>query len=203
MREIAPGLVHWTAHHTGIGLEVSSYLLAERGVMLNPMLPPEGLEPLQTGPVPPTDIVLTNRLHVRGVPDLVEVFGCGLYVPEAGVDEVRARGLDAHGYAPGDELPGGMVAHEVGVISPDETALHIPWARAIAFADGLIRVGDGPLSFVPDGLMGDDPEAVKAGLVEALTRLLELEPRHLLLAHGDPVVEDGAEALREFLAGRR
>lgn len=208
MREIAPGIVHWTARHPNIGEEVSSYLLARAhsgeargsgGVLLNPMLPPDGLEALREGPAPPSDVVLTNRHHVRDVPRYVEAFGCRVYVPAAGVQEVREGGLDAVGYAPGDELPGGMEALEVGVLSADEIALHVPWARAIAFADGLIRQGDGPLAFVPDHLLGPDPEGVKTGLLERFEALAELEPEHLLLAHGEPVVGGGAGALRDFV----
>lgn len=205
MHEIAPGLVHWSVPHPRIGQDVDSFMLAERGVLLNPMLPPDGLEPLRTGPAPPTDIVLTNRHHVRDTPAFVEAFGCGVHVPQAGVEEVRAGGLDAVGYAPGDALPGGMTALEVGAISADEAALHIPWASAIAFADGLVREGgaDGPLGFVPDALIGDDPPGVKRALLDAFERLASLQPRHLLLAHGHPVVGDGEDALRDFVAARR
>ena len=205
MHEIAPGLVHWSVPHAGIGQDVDSFLLAERGVLLNPMLPPDGLEPLRTGPAPPIDVVLTNRLHVRDTAAFVEAFGCAVHVPQAGVEEVRNRGLNAHGYAPGEALPGGMIALEVGAISADEAALHIPWASAVAFADGLVRAGggDGPLAFVPDSLIGDDPPAVKRGLLDAFERLAALEPRHLLLAHGHPVVGDGAGALRDFIVANR
>jgi len=52
MHEIAPGVVHWSVPHPRIGQDVDSFLLAERGVLLNPMLPPDGLEPLRTGPWP-------------------------------------------------------------------------------------------------------------------------------------------------------
>jgi hypothetical protein len=52
---------------------------------------------------------------------------------------------------------------------------------------------------VPDGLMGDDPEAVKEGLHDSYSRLLKLDFDHLLLAHGLPVVGDGKEQLRSFL----
>jgi len=205
MHEIAPGVVHWSVPHRRIGQDVDSFLLAERGVLLNPMLPPDGLEPLRTGAAPPTDIVLTNRHHVRDTAAFVEAFGCAVHVPAAGMEAVRAGGLDARGYAPGDELPGGMTAVEVGAISPDEAALHVGWAAAVVFADGLVREGggDGPLAFVPDSLIGDDPEGVKRGLLDAFERLAALEPRHLLLAHGHPVVGDGEGALRDFVAAQR
>ena len=101
----------------------------------------------------------------------------------------------------GDELPGGIVVHEVGAICPDESALHIRGRRALALADGAVR-GDsgGPLSFVPDRFM-DDPEGTKEGLRASYRRLAELDFDHLLLAHGAPFVGDGRAALRAFVAG--
>ena len=49
----------------------------------------------------------------------------------------------------------------------------------------------------PDEFM-DDPEETKAGLRDAYRRLLDLDFDLLLLAHGDPVVTSGKEALRAF-----
>ena len=88
-----------------------------------------------------------------------------------------------------------MTAVEVGGIAPDEGALHIDHGDgAVAIADGVIRgPGGGPLGFVPDGLMGDDPETVKAGLRDSFRGLLERDFDTLLLAHGEPVVGRGAQ----------
>jgi len=47
----------------------------------------------------------------------------------------------------------------------------------------------------------DDPEDTKRALREAYGRLLDLDFHALLLAHGEPIVRDGKEALREFAAG--
>lgn len=112
-------------------------------------------------------------------------------------------GRGAGGYDDGDELPGGGAAIEVGVLSPDEMAIHFPGLHAVAVADGVIRHGDGPLAFVPDELIGADPEAVKAGLRAAFSRIAEEQaPEHLLLAHGPPVVGGATEALLAFADGR-
>ena len=92
---------------------------------------------------------------------------------------------------------------EVASICPDETALYVPWARAVVLADGVIRKGnDGPLDFVPDFLIGSEPETVKQGLLAAFERLLDLEFDTLLLAHGRPLVGDGKEALSRFVSGK-
>jgi hypothetical protein len=98
----------------------------------------------------------------------------------------------------GDELPGGVIAQEVGAICADETALYIPARRALAVADGAVRWEEGgPLAFVPDRFM-DEPERTKEGLRDAYRGLAELDFDHLLLAHGDPFVGNGRAALAAF-----
>ena len=64
-------------------------------------------------------------------------------------------------------------------------------------ADGIVHYRK-ELGFVPDALLGDDPEVVKAGLRAAYSRLLDRDFDHLLFAHGDPVIGGGKEALRRF-----
>jgi hypothetical protein len=76
-------------------------------------------------------------------------------------------------------------------------------------ADGVVRIGeagrgDGPLGFVPDSLLADEPEQVepvKQGLRAACRRLCELDWDTLLLAHGLPLVGDGRDRLRASAAG--
>jgi hypothetical protein len=43
-----------------------------------------------------------------------------------------------------------------------------------------------------------DPERTKAALRDAYRRVAELDFDALLLAHGDPIVRGGREALRDF-----
>jgi glyoxylase-like metal-dependent hydrolase (beta-lactamase superfamily II) len=194
MREIAPGLWHWTAPHDHIGADVSSYFLASERVLLDPMIPDEGIEWLaEHGP--PEHILLTNRHHDRHSWELRERFGCTVHCVRNGMHELEGRG-PAEAFDFGDELPGGIVAYEVNSISPDETALHIPAHRALACADGVIHYGS-ELGFVPERYM-DDPEQTKAGLRDAYARLLELDFDILLLAHGSPCVGGAKAALRRF-----
>jgi hypothetical protein len=82
---------------------------------------------------------------------------------------------------------------------PDDGALHIPSLDALALADTVTRVGD-ELALMPDRYM-DDPPAEKRGIRAGLASLAdELDFRHLLMAHGTPLVGDGRERLREFAA---
>ncbi|MGB8878905.1 MAG: hypothetical protein WCD11_21490 [Solirubrobacteraceae bacterium] len=199
MIEIAPGVWHWTARCASIGAEVSSYYLESERVVIDPMIPPDGLEWfLQRGR--PEHAVLTNRHHDRDAWRLHETFGCVVHCIDNGVYELEGRG-PVEPFLFGDELPGGIAVHEIDAICPDETALHIPRHRALACADGVVRSrGAGELRFVADYLM-DDPERTKQGLRDAYGRLLELDFDLLLLAHGEPVVGGARDALRGFVEG--
>jgi hypothetical protein len=196
VRELAAGLFHWTAKHDHIGFDVSSYYLLEERVLLDPMVPAEGLEWFeQQGP--PEHVLLTNRHHDRNAWRFREAFGCDVHCIRNGLHELEGRGpVDAFDF--GHQLPGGLIAHEVGALCPDETALYIPAHRALACADGVVRwPGSDELVFVPERYM-DDPVQDKAGLRAAYRGLLELDFDTLLFAHGEPLVGGGKDALREF-----
>ncbi len=114
---------------------------------------------------------------------------------------VVARNATAYSGTFGDTLAGGVQARMINTISPDETAFVAEDLRAIVIADGVVDFGQG-LQFVPDNLLGDNPAAVKQGLISAFARLIEeVDFDHLLLAHGDPRVGTGRTDLRDFVAG--
>jgi glyoxylase-like metal-dependent hydrolase (beta-lactamase superfamily II) len=194
MQEIAPGLWHWTAEHDRIGIEVSSHYLEGERVLLDPMIPAQGLDWFEDHG-PPEHVVLTNRHHDRHAWDFQEQFGCTVHCIQNGLYEIEGRG-PVTPFDFGDILPGGAVVHEVGVICPDETALYLPEHRALACADGVVHYG-GDLGFVPEQFM-DDPENTRRGLRLAYAQLLNLDFDVLLLAHGQPLIGGAKEALRRF-----
>lgn len=197
MIEIAPDLWHWTARRASIGAEVSTYYLASDRVLLDPMIPPEGLQWFEQHGRP-EHAVLTNRHHDRDAWRLHEAFGCAVHCIRNGLYELEGRG-PVEAFEFGDELPGGIIVHEIDAICPDETALHIPRHRALACADGVVRWRRADeLGFVPDWLL-DDPGETKDGLRRAYRGLLSLDFDLLLLAHGDPVVGGAKSALRAFV----
>jgi hypothetical protein len=196
MREIGSGIHHWTAVHPTIQIEVSSYYVEPAATLVDPLLPPEGIEWFRSHRAPER-IVLTNRHHYRHSDRFQSEFGCPVLASEPGLHEF-SDGREVEGFAFGDELAEGITAHEVGAICPDETALHIELGDGfLSVADGVINY-DG-LRFVPDNLIGHDPEAVKEGLRDAYRRLLSLDFDGLMCAHGDPIPSGGREALREFV----
>lgn len=199
-RQIVRGLFHWTATHPAIRIPVSSYYLAPERVLLDPLLPsPGGLEWLRRHG-PPEHILLTNRLHSRHSARLVRTFGCIVWCHRSGLSHLGPA-LAARPFVPGDELPGGVRAFRIGVLCPDESALLLPRVRAAAVADGVMRTGSGPLSFVPDELLVDEPARaarVKRGLKAAYRRLAQETFDHLLLAHGNPCLRTGRATLRAW-----
>jgi glyoxylase-like metal-dependent hydrolase (beta-lactamase superfamily II) len=199
MNEIAPGLWHWTVPHDRIRIDVSSYYLAPERVLIDPMVPPEGLEWFEEHGRP-EHLVMSNRHHDRHAWRLREAFGTTVHCVRNGLHEIEGRG-PVEPFDFGAELPGGIVAYEIGAICPDECALHVPAHNALACADGVINEA-GELSFVPEEYM-DEPERTKDGLRAAYRRLLDadLDFDILLLAHGDPVVRGGRQALRRFAEG--
>jgi hypothetical protein len=193
MEEIAPGIRHWKATHPNLGIEVSAYWLPELRLLLDPIAVPDEVEGVE-------HILLSCRHHARDSLEAAERFGATVRAPVTGMHEF-GDDSPVQPYGFGEPLAGGAVtAHQVGGLSPDETALHIPPANALSIADGAIRYGE-ELHFVPDQYM-DDPEKDKAEVRRAMGELADrLDFDVLLLAHGTPYPSGGRDALRAF-AGR-
>jgi hypothetical protein len=194
MDEVIPGILHWKARHPNIGADVSSYLLTGSGTALDPMLPEgEGRDWIGHDV---ERVVLTVRHHRRSAPDL----GVPVLAHRSGLDDLQ--GFEVQGYDAGDEIAPGVRVLPFGRICPDDSVLHIALGPGVlAFGDGIINYGG--IGHPPDQYIGDDPEAVKADIVEGLVPLLDEEFDTLLFAHGEPVPSGGNRVLREFVESRR
>ena len=190
MRELAPGIWHWTAPHPNIGVDVSSYWIPGLKLLLDPLAVPDEVDDVEC-------ILLSCRHHVRDSLEAAERFDATIQAPRTGMhDYPEDTPIQPYDFGIGI-LAGEVTAHEVGGLSPDETALHIPSVHALAIADGAIRYGD-ELHFVPDQYM-DDPEQDKADLKRGFGELADqLDFDVLLLAHGTPYPSGGRDALRRF-----
>lgn len=196
MREIVPGLWHWATEHPNLGQDVSSYYVSGAAAVLDPMVPTGGMAAFDGLPTP-EHVVLSCRHHDRDHARFVDTFGAEFHVSENGAHEYPGEAVTP--FAVGDEIVPGITAVANGPIAPDDTVLAIDVeGGALAFADSLLNSG-GHVGFMPDGLLGDDPEQVRADIADAVKALLDRDFEHVLFAHGDPIVGDGHQALEKFL----
>jgi hypothetical protein len=199
MNEVLPGVLHWTTHHEGIGARVHSHFAVESAALIDPRVPEDGVDAVARYGRPDR-ILLSNRHHLRHSEQFAAAFGCPIRCHEAGLHEF-GDGPDVQPFRFGDEVAPGITALEMGALTPEDTVFRLAAGPgALLFADGLIRNGNGALAFVPDWLMGDDPDGVKEGLLASLRRLLDEDFDALLFAHGEPMAEGGHEALRVFVS---
>jgi hypothetical protein len=125
----------------------------------------------------PTAVVVLKPDHVRDVDYFVEryripAFGPSLFWPDD-VPRTRLEPIE-----PGSKLPGGLVALYDGR-GKQETPLWLPEQQALVFADaltsqgGVLRVWATPWH--------------EERVIPALTNLLDLPFKHVIVSHGEPV----------------
>jgi hypothetical protein len=102
MREILPGVHHWTALREGIGVHVSSYYVEPAGVVIDPMVPEEGLG-VFAGLKKPQQVVLTSGLHTRCTVAFADAFGCVIRAPREAASRLDGM-LEFEPYSKGDEI---------------------------------------------------------------------------------------------------
>jgi glyoxylase-like metal-dependent hydrolase (beta-lactamase superfamily II) len=189
VEELRPGLWYWTAvHPTWYENVVCSYAwdAGSTLVLLDPLSPPSLVDELAAGKEVAT--VLTCDWHDRSAPELVERLGAAVHAPAGG-----DGGLEATHFEPADALPAGLAAYPA--THPGEAALWIADVGALVVGDALITA-DGvltiPETWLPEGDSVPDVQ-------KRLAPLLELPVELVLTTHGEPVRENGGEALRGAL----
>jgi hypothetical protein len=185
VEELHPGLWHWRAAHpewsekdggpNGWEREVSSYAYDAGStlVLFDPQSPPQLVDELASGKR--VAVALTCTWHARSAGELRERLGASVWAPGAEVGP--PEGVEAFG--------GG---------EDGEAALWVPEHGAVVFGDALLvreRL-EVPLTWLREG------ETV-ATVRDRLAPLLELPVERVLVTHGDPVRENGAEELRRAL----
>lgn len=192
MREIAPGLVHWTAPHPGWDPEGEPGGPADwpeqvgctlyGNVFIDPLVP-DDLWPALDQLIAGREVVVltTIRFHGRSRDAVLERYG----------------GENVRYDAP---MPEGVEAFVVEGFG--ETVYWLPEPRALVPGDLLIGDGEGGIRMCPESwLRGYLPEGARvAELREALGPLLELPAEHVLASHWSPVIGGGHAALERALA---
>ena len=173
MDEVVTGIVHWSSIHPNTGVPAHSHFLMAHAHAARPDGPEGG-----HGLVRPARRARAHPAHQPPSPARVGAFAdayeCSDPLPSPTACTSSPAGRTVEPFEPGDEPAPGVRVCEVGAITPEEVALHVA-DRARARCSSPTACGacdDGALGFFPDHLLGDDPEAVKAGLRAAYRRLL-------------------------------
>jgi hypothetical protein len=195
MRQIAPGLYHWTAPHPNWEpdpepespadwpADVGSVLFEapDAVVFIDPQVPDSlwgALDARVAGR--PVVVLTTMRFHGRSRDAVVERYG----------------GAKVRHDAP---MPAGVEALPFPRF--DETIYWLPAPRALVPGDRLIGDGSGGARLCPESWLGYIKPVVNVDeLRGALALLVKLPVEHLLLSHGAPVVGGGGAALAAALA---
>jgi hypothetical protein len=188
MREIAPGLFHWTAPHPGWDPEGEPGSPADwpeqvgctlyGNVFIDPQVP-DCLWPALDAVVARREVVVLTTIRFHG----------------------RTRNAVLERYGGTEELPDGVEAFPIEGFG--ETIYWLPEPRALVPGDLLIGDGDGGIRMCPESwLRGYLPEedARVAELRKRLRPLLELPVEHVLASHWSPVIGGGHAALERALA---
>jgi glyoxylase-like metal-dependent hydrolase (beta-lactamase superfamily II) len=198
VQELRPGLWRWTASHPewnhaeNWGPEVSSVYaeLPDSIVIVDPLVPEADEERFWSALDRdverlglPVHVLLTVHWHERNVAAVLERYKASLWRPEE-------RG----------DLPQGVHAEVVKGSDWVEALFYLEPHRALVAGDLLIGAGGGielPVHWFPKGEQEWAEQSLKPELRE---RLAPLAIDLVLVSHGDPVVDNGADALRRALA---
>src|SRR5262245_20666983 len=135
----------------------------------------------------PVAVLVTVFWHRRSACEVVERYGGELWA--AGSTRVGCEVTIP--FAPGDELPGGIVA--LGTARDDEVVYWLPAARALVAGDVLLGGKRKPLRLCPQSWLPKGVE--RRALARSLRPAAELPVEFLLVSHGEPLLADAAGIL--------
>ena len=200
LAELRPGLFSWTALHPDAepgpnpgspadwGPEVGSVACAapEALVLIDPLVPAdraalqEELDRLVRRHARPVHILTTLKFHRRSRDELAERYSAATS---------RAK----------KTLPAGV--ETIPIHGAGETMIWLPGPNALIPGDRLLGDDAGGLRLCPDSWLRYLPSGMRqAKLREALRPLLDLPVELVLVAHGEPVLENGRVAIARALA---
>ena len=200
LRELRPGLFRWTALHPDAdpdpkqgspadwGPDVGSvaYAAPDALLLVDPLVPEdradlqEALDELVRSHGRRVAIVTTLQFHRRSRERLAERY-------EASTSRGRAT------------LPEGV--ETVTIRGAGETMVWLPAVRALIPGDRLLGDDAGGLRLCPDSWLRYLPSGMRQSeLRQALRPLLDLPVELVLVSHGEPVLEDGRDAIERALA---
>ena len=117
--------------------------------------------------------------------------------------EVATRLGDTSGFEAvrgGDEVGGVARFHSIGAPPRSEQPIEIPALAGLVFGDSVVETGSGELRVWEDPVDTERRQRWwRERYLPTLARLAALEPEHVLVTHGQPVLGHGAMAIRRAL----
>ncbi|HEY6781202.1 MAG TPA: hypothetical protein VI111_09615 [Thermoleophilaceae bacterium] len=210
---IDDGIWRWTARHpewhpAGFGDEVACFALKTdaEALLIDPLLPPDPAPVHELIDALATDglaILITIPYHVRDAERLRRKHGkrCSIWGHAACASRLTKR-AGFHAMTPDTDLPAGVRAQAIGSPSRQEQPLWIPSHQAVAFGDAVIET-DGRLRVWEDELDSERRTRwYRERFIPTLRPLLELDPKRVLVTHGEPVLEGGRAKLASALRSK-
>ena len=204
MREILPGIFTWGSTYADKPWDLNGYAITfqQTTVLVDPPVPSEDDWPRFDAMNPITQIVLTNRDHVRDIELFRQRYG-GRVVAGANelgqlasidIDEpVRERELIAGGLRVID-LPGKSPG-EIGLyFEPRHHAVSREIGGILLLGDAIIGNPPGQLSLIPESKL-DDPLMLR----QSLRKLFNFDFDVLLLCDGESILSNAKPKVAEFL----
>jgi hypothetical protein len=209
---VAPGLWHWTARHPEwhpgeFGAEVGSFALEAGGdlLLIDPLIPAGDDGPVlelldELAADRDVHVLITIGYHVRSAEALCERYGGRVYGPHTCASRLRDPALLTE-LEPGVPGPAGATVFPIGRPRRSERPLWLPSHAALAFGDAIVTTPEGDLRvWVQDPVDDRRLRWYRDRFAPTLDTLLELPTERVLVTHGEPVLEDGATALRDAVA---
>jgi glyoxylase-like metal-dependent hydrolase (beta-lactamase superfamily II) len=207
VEKLAQDLWRFTARHPdwhpkGFGDEVAGFALRddEGLVLIDPLVSDdedelEALDALAgTGPV---TIFITIPFHARSAAELAQRWDDVQVLSHPATQRKLPAGTPFQPIEPGQPLPHGAIAFNIGSPKRQELPIYLPRARALAFGDAVVGVDGGLRVWIwADTSQGWFEDRFRPTL-EPLT---QLDIDRVLVTHGPPVMSEGAHELSKALA---
>jgi hypothetical protein len=208
--QLAPGLWRWTARHPEwhpgrFGAEVASFALVvgPELLLIDPLLADaetpvlDVLDRLARGH--DIHVLITIGYHVRSGEQLRARYDGRIWGPPNCASRL-AEPARLETLEPETEGPGGTLAFRIGKPVRGERPLWLPSHRAVAFGDAVVTTPEGGLRIWAQERLDDRRRRFyRDRFAPTLAPLLDLPVERVLVTHGEPIVTNGAAALREAI----
>ena len=196
METIAADIRTWPWFSTPHGYNFNGWLIAhpQGNICIDPV-EASGADLEEIVRARPTQVLLTNRNHVRAANRVRERTGARVAIHPADADYARSQGAVIDDELRVGERVGPLVVVAAAGKSPGEVALHWPERRILIVGDAVIGNPPGRCGLLREQVM-DDP----AGLRESVRGLLAIDFDTLLVGDGVSILSGARDRLRELVA---